>query len=293
MFAGVMTGLEELRLDMTKRMDRVDEMAQNGHESLRDELIDVKSQARGDQAQLIRDTDHCLAESLALAAKESQERDVEMTREIERLLNDHDFIYAHTMTSLEKLLDAKADLMKRNLDEILSSGNRENRHAPTQDSRHTTDGGGGHGHARAQPRSRTSFESNHGERPRAAPSRAGRTNPAPPEAEATSGAQYSAMPQVRSVPDLTTISHDITMHASRFEPLNRSLEKLLTKLSMSTERGERSRKTLKKPKLYKDESDGCIDTWIEQFGHKDQTTEKKHWDQTSQKISGMKGSIYF
>ena len=48
-----------------------------------------------------------------------------------------------------------------------------------------------------------------------------------------------------------------------FEPLNRSLETFITKLSKSTERGERSRRTLKKPKSYKDESDGCIDTWIE------------------------------
>ena len=53
------------------------------------------------------------------------------------------------------------------------------------------------------------------------------------------------------------------MYASMFEPLNRSLETFITKLSKSTERGERSRRTLKMPKSYKDESDGCIDTWIE------------------------------
>ena len=223
----------------------------------------MKSQARSDQAQLIRDTDQCLAEGLALATKESQERDVKMTREFERLLNDHDNTYAHTMTSLEKSLDAKADLMTRKLDEILSSGNRENRHAPKEDSRQTTDGGGVRGHAGAQPRSRTSFESKNRERRSAALSRAGWTNPASPEAEATSEAQSPTMRQVRLVPDLTTISQDTTMHASMFEPLNRSLEAFLTKLSKSTERGERSRRTLKKPTSYKNESDGCIDTWIE------------------------------
>ena len=36
MFAGVMTGLEELRHDMTKRMDREEERAHKGHERLRD-----------------------------------------------------------------------------------------------------------------------------------------------------------------------------------------------------------------------------------------------------------------
>ena len=262
-FAGVMTGLEEVRHDMTKKMDRVEEGAQKGHKRLKDELRDLKSQARSDQAQLIRDIDQCLAKNLELATKKSQETDVKMTREIERLLNDHDNTYAHTMTSLEKRLDAKADLMMRKLDEIMNSGNLENLHAPAEDSRQTTDGGGTRGYAGAQPRSRTSFESNHRERPRAAPLRAGRTNPAPPEAEATSGAQSPTMPQVRSVPDLTTVSQDTTMYASMFEPLNRSLETFNTKLSKSTKRGERSRRTIKKPKSYKDESDSCIGTWIE------------------------------
>ena len=150
------------------------------------------------------------------------------------------------MTSLEKRLDAKADVMMRKLDEILISVNRQDRHAPTDDSRQTTDGGEARGRAGAQSRSRTSFESNHRERPRAAPSRAYRTNPAPPEAEATSRAQSPTMPQVRSVPDLTTISQETTMYASMFEPLNRSLETFITKLSKSTETRERSRRTLKK-----------------------------------------------
>ena len=53
------------------------------------------------------------------------------------------------------------------------------------------------------------------------------------------------------------------MYASMFEPLNRSLETFITKLSKSTERGEMSSRTPKKPESYKDESYGCIDTWIE------------------------------
>ena len=59
-------------------------------------------------------------------------------------------------------------------------------------------------------------------------SKAGRTNPAPPEAEATSGAQSPIMPQVRSMSDLSTISQDTTMYASMFQPLNRSLETFIT-----------------------------------------------------------------
>ena len=243
MFAGVMNGLDELRRDMTKRIDQVDERAHQGLENLRDELTHVKSQARVDQAQLIRNTDQCKAESLAQANKESEEKEARMTTEIERLLNDHDSTYAHTMTSLEKRLDAKSDLMMRKLDAILNPGTGS--------------------YASAQQSSRTNYEPRNRERPRAAPSRPGSTNPVPPEADATPEIRLQTVPQVSSVPDLTTVSQDSTMYASMFEPLKRSLETFITKLSKSTERGERSRRTLKKPKSFKDESDGCIDTWIE------------------------------
>ena len=91
----------------------------------------------------------------------------------------------------------------------------------------------------------------------------GWTNPVPPEADATPETRLPTVPQVSSVPDLTTVSQDPTKYASMFEPLNRSLETFITKLSKSTERGERSRRTLKKPNSNKDDSDGCIDTWIE------------------------------
>ena len=239
MFAGVMNGLDELRRDMTKRIDQVDERAHQGPENLRDELTHVKSQVRVDQAQLIRNTDQCLAETLAQANKESVEREARMTREIERLLNVHDNTYAHTMTSLEKRLDAKFDLMIRKLDAILNGSNWEERSNPRERSRHANDEDGTGSYARAQQSSRTNYESRNRERPRAAPSRPGWTNPLPPEADATSETRLPTVPQVSSVPDLTTVSQDTTMYASMFELLNRSLETFITKLSKSTDRGER------------------------------------------------------
>ena len=51
--------------------------------------------------------------------------------------------------------------------------------------------------------------------------------------------------------------------ATAFEPLNRSLETFLTRLSRTNERSEKSRRVFKNPRCYKDESDDCIDTWIE------------------------------
>ena len=100
---------------MTRRIDRVKKGAHQGQDKLRDELTNVNSQARVDHAHLIRNTDQCLAENLAQATKESAETEVRMTREIERLLNDHDSTCAHTMTSLEKRLEAKSVLMITNL----------------------------------------------------------------------------------------------------------------------------------------------------------------------------------
>ena len=58
-------------------------------------------------------------------------------------------------------------------------------------------------------------------------------------------------------------SRDATSMATAFEPLNRSLETFLTRLSRTNERIEKSRRVFKKPRCYKDKSDGCIDTWIE------------------------------
>ena len=46
--------------------------------------------------------------------------------------------------------------------------------------------------------------------------------------------------------------------------MNRTLEAIATRNTDSSERGGgKSRKTFKKPKETKDDSDGCIDTWVE------------------------------
>ena len=58
-------------------------------------------------------------------------------------------------------------------------------------------------------------------------------------------------------------SRDATAVATAFEPLNRSLETFLTRLSRTNESSEKSRRVFRKPNCYKDESDRCIDTWIE------------------------------
>ena len=58
-------------------------------------------------------------------------------------------------------------------------------------------------------------------------------------------------------------SRDATSMATAFEALNGSLETFSTRLSRTSEQSEKSRRVFKKPRCYKDESDGCFDTWIE------------------------------
>ena len=58
-------------------------------------------------------------------------------------------------------------------------------------------------------------------------------------------------------------SRDSTSMASAFEPLDKCLETFPTRISRTSERSESLRRLFKKPSCYKDEFDGCIDTWIE------------------------------
>ena len=67
--------------------------------------------------------------------------------------------------------------------------------------------------------------------------------------------------------DSTTSNHvgpDAITWASTCEMMNRTLEAFATRNTGLIERGGgKSRKTFKKPEEFKDDSDGCIDTWVE------------------------------
>ena len=60
------------------------------------------------------------------------------------------------------------------------------------------------------------------------------------------------------------VGPDAMTWASTWEMMNRTLEAFATRNTDSSDRGgNKSRKTFKKPKEFKDDSDGCIDTWVE------------------------------
>ena len=60
------------------------------------------------------------------------------------------------------------------------------------------------------------------------------------------------------------VGPDVMTWASTWEMMNRTLEAFATRNTDSSDRGSNiSRKTFKKLKEFKDDSDGCIDTWVE------------------------------
>ena len=60
------------------------------------------------------------------------------------------------------------------------------------------------------------------------------------------------------------VGPDAMTWANSWEMMNRALEAFATRNADSSERGGgKSRKTSKKPKEFKDDSDGCIDSWVE------------------------------
>ena len=62
----------------------------------------------------------------------------------------------------------------------------------------------------------------------------------------------------------TGVPRDVMTWTSTWEMMNRTLEAYATRNTDSSDRGSgKSRKAFKKHKEFKDDSDGCIDTWVE------------------------------
>ena len=62
----------------------------------------------------------------------------------------------------------------------------------------------------------------------------------------------------------TSIAPDAMTWASTWEKMNTTLEAIATRNTDSSDRGgDKSRNTFKKPKDFKEDSDGCIDTGVE------------------------------
>ena len=126
-----------------------------------------------------------------------------------------------------------------------STGNRQTSNEPTTQGTHATGRGDSRNRSHASPGMSHASE--------------GRNN----ASESDEREVPSAEPLSGGNDTQAGLSREATSIATAFEPLNRSLETFLTRLSRTNERSKKSRRVFKKPRCYKDEPDGCIDTWIE------------------------------
>ena len=81
---------------------------------------------------------------------------------------------------------------------------------------------------------------------------------------ATKGGLSNSLRIPRDFGTHTSVTPDVMTRVNNRKLMNRTLEAFATRNTESSDRGGGiSRKTFKKPKEFKDESDGCIDTWVE------------------------------
>ena len=90
----------------------------------------------------------------------------------------------------------------------------------------------------------------------------------------------------------TSVTPDAMTWANAWETMNRTLEAFATRNSDSSDRGGgKSRKTFKKPKEFKDNSDGCIDTWVEVMRlhlEQDNLNDERRYSNDERQHSGTK-----
>ena len=90
----------------------------------------------------------------------------------------------------------------------------------------------------------------------------------------------------------TGVQRDAMTWASTWDMMNRTLEAFATRNTESSDRGRgKSRKTFKKPKKLKDDSDGCIDPWIEVMRlHLEQDNLNDERQACSAKLNNLEGT---
>ena len=89
------------------------------------------------------------------------------------------------------------------------------------------------------------------------------------------------------------VGPDTMTWASTWETMNRTLEAFATRNTDSSDRGgSKSRKTFKKPKEFKDDSDGCIDTWVQvMILHLEQDTLNDERQACTAILSNLEGTV--
>ena len=291
----IVDSLGEQNEQMSIRMSELERAVHIERESLREEINRNRQEVGRSEKRLKERTDEHMAKNLSRMTREAEQRELRLRDDMEKLRIQQEQSLGTLDTKIDAMMERRTQAIMDRLDGLLSSksGPKEgepNSGGPSREprvnfnehqkrktygstrGRGSSSGYATRGNGAWGPNSRTSSTGNRqtsNERPTQGTHATGRSD----SGNRGQAGNTHGDPDCRDAPQTEPLtrcedtqaghSRDATAMSTAFEPLNRSLETFLTRLSRTNERSEKSRRVFKKPRCYKDESDGCIDTWIE------------------------------
>ena len=245
--------------DLMAKLNQIDKKLKHSEEDrevIRKELRYNKHEYLDSYFNLAKATDERLKEMSDNVEATNEERDKNIKKDMQQLKNQYDDVNSQ-LGSLEKRMDTMSKnqaesscAIQTKLDAILRNSTSQER--PAADRTQGT---------------RVDFvEPQRGKR---------QSTPLPLTRDTVSIAPTAAKTIMKNGTSSTTsgpedstansnAGPDAMTWASTWEMMNRTLEAFATRNTDSSDRRNgKSRKTFKKPKEFKDDSDGCIDTWVE------------------------------
>ena len=239
----IVDSLGEQNEQMSIRMSELERAVHIARERLREEINRNRQEVDRSEKRLKERTDEHMTRNLSRMTREAEQRELRLRADMEKLRIQQEQSLGTLDTKIDAMMERRTQAIMDRLDGLLSSksGPKEGEPNATHATGRSDSGNRGH----ASPRR----------------SHVGQAGSAHGDSDCRDAPHTE--PSTRCEDTQTGHSRDATAMATAFEPLNRSLETFLTRLSETNERSEKSRRVFKKPRCYKDESDGCIDTWIE------------------------------
>ena len=299
----IVGSIGEQNEQMSLRMSELERAVHIERESLQEEINRNRQEVGRSEKRLKKRTDEHIAKNLSRMTREAEQRELRLRDDMEKLRIQQEQSLGTLDTKIDAMMERRTQAIMDRLDGLLGSksGPKEgepNSEGPSREAkvnfndhqRRRTYGstrGSSSGYATKDNRtwgpnsraSSTGKRQTSNERPTQGTHATGRgdsgnrRHASPGRSRVGQGGDTHGDSDCRDAPNTEPLtrcddtqaghSRDATAMATAFEPLNRSLETFLTRLSKTNERSEKSRRVFKKPRCYKDESDGCIDTWIE------------------------------
>ena len=292
----IVGSIGEQNEQMSIRMSELERAVHIERESLREEKNRNRQEVGKNEKRLKERTDEHMAKNWSRLTREVEQRELRLRDDMEKLRTQQEQTLGTFDTKIDAMMERRTQAIMDRLEGLIGSrsGPRKgepkvnfNDHQRRRTYRSTRGRGSSSGYATRDnrtwgPNSRASSRGNRQtsiERPTQGTHATGRgdssnrRHASPGRSHVGQGRSSHSDSDCRGAPNTEPLtggddtqaghSRDATAMATDFEPLNRSLETFLTRLSRTNERSEKSRRVFEKPKCYKDESDGCIDTWIE------------------------------